>query len=69
MEIENQNPNIIEPEIYFDEIREKQEKDSLHMDQVDQREIFDMLRNLPDPEHPLTLEQLQVIELSNVYVD
>jgi hypothetical protein len=35
MEIENQNPNIIEPEIYFDEIREKQEKDSLHMDQVD----------------------------------
>ncbi len=28
-----------------------------------------MLRNLPDPEHPLTLEQLQVIELSNIHVN
>jgi metal-sulfur cluster biosynthetic enzyme len=33
------------------------------------REVFDLVRNINDPEHPLTLEQLNVIELDNVEVD
>ena len=69
MEIENQNPDVIQPEEFYDEDREAQEEDDSQEDQVDQREIFDMIRNLPDPEHPLTLEQLQVVEMTNISID
>ena len=31
-------------------------------DEIDAYEIFDMLRYINDPEHPLTLEKLQVIK-------
>ena len=30
-------------------------------DPFDTREIFDLLRDINDPEHPLTLEQLNVV--------
>ncbi|XP_067938450.1 cytosolic iron-sulfur assembly component 2B-like [Watersipora subatra] len=42
--------------------------DNIH-DPVDSREIFDILRTINDPEHPLTLEELNVIENSHVEVD
>ncbi len=32
-------------------------------------EVFELVRNLNDPEHPLTLEQLKVATLENVRVD
>ena len=32
-------------------------------DEIDAFEIFDMLRHINDPEHPLTLEQLNVVTL------
>ena len=32
-------------------------------------EIFDHIRNLNDPEHPLTLEQLNVVSVENIHVD
>ncbi|GLD93015.1 hypothetical protein PINS_up019331 [Pythium insidiosum] len=32
-------------------------------------EIFEMLRHVNDPEHPLTLEQLKVMALENILVD
>ncbi len=35
-------------------------------DPVDAREIFDLIRDLNDPEHPLTLEQLGVVSLEQV---
>lgn len=31
-------------------------------DPVDSREIFDLVRNIRDPEHPLSLEELNVVE-------
>lgn len=33
------------------------------------QEIFELIRHLNDPEHPLTLEQLNVLHASNVAVD
>ena len=33
-----------------------------------EQEVFDHIRNLNDPEHPLTLEQLNVVSLENVEV-
>jgi len=38
-------------------------------DPFDAREIFDLIRDVNDPEHPLTLEQLNVVSLDAVRVD
>ena len=35
-------------------------------DPFDPREVFDLIRDVNDPEHPLTLEQLNVVELDKV---
>jgi len=37
-------------------------------DQLTQREVFDIIRNIQDPEHPLTLEQLNVVSYAHVQV-
>eukprot|EP01084_Bolivina_argentea_P216490 367784_1 len=34
-----------------------------------EEEIFEMIRNINDPEHPLTLEQLNVVNLDNIHID
>jgi hypothetical protein len=36
---------------------------------VDAREIFDLIRNINDPEHPLSLEQLDVVKIDDVDVN
>jgi len=38
-------------------------------DPVDDREIFDLIRNINDPEHPLSLEQLDVVKIDDVDVN
>lgn len=38
-------------------------------DEVDAREIFDHIRSINDPEHPLTLEELNVVDENNITVD
>lgn len=45
------------------------ERDEDAVDEVDQLEIFEMIRHINDPEHPLTLEQLNVAQLGNVFLD
>eukprot|EP00949_MAST-11_sp_MAST-11-sp1_P003339 g3339.t1 len=32
-------------------------------------EIFELIRNINDPEHPLTLEQLKVVQMENIHVN
>ena len=36
---------------------------------MDAREIFDLIRNINDPEHPLSLEQLDVVKIDDVDVN
>ncbi|KAJ3240379.1 Cytosolic iron-sulfur assembly component 2B [Chytriomyces hyalinus] len=36
---------------------------------IDAEEVFDLIRNINDPEHPLTLEQLHVAQLRHITVD
>ena len=38
-------------------------------DVLDALEVFDMIRHLNDPEHPLTLEQLNVASIDGIEVD
>lgn len=40
------------------------ELDPSVVDKFDDREIFDLIRDINDPEHPLTLEELNVVEES-----
>ncbi|KAK4052931.1 hypothetical protein OIO90_004055 [Microbotryomycetes sp. JL221] len=36
--------------------------------QIDKEEVFDLIRSISDPEHPLTLEQLAVVSVSQITV-
>jgi len=47
----------------------KEEMDDNIIDQIDSREIFELIRDINDPEHPLTLEQLNVVEEEKIQVD
>ncbi|XP_014098986.1 MIP18 family protein galla-2 [Bactrocera oleae] len=59
-EIENINPNV------YGKRKEREvtanEEDEDVPDPFDTREIFDLIRNINDPEHPLTLEELHVVQ-------
>lgn len=46
-----------------------QELDDEVDDQIDALEVFEHIRNINDPEHPLTLEQLNVTQLRLIQVD
>lgn len=45
------------------------DEDENIVDEFDAREIFDLIRNINDPEHPLTLEELNVVEQSLIEID
>lgn len=39
------------------------------VDDISAAEVFEYIRNLNDPEHPLTLEQLNVVNVDHIYVE
>lgn len=41
---------------------------SEHQDPIDSQEIYDLISTISDPEHPLTLGQLAVVNLPHIYV-
>ena len=67
MTIENLNPTIHE------KLGERKildtEYDNDVVDPIDEREIFDMIRCIQDPEHPLTLEELNVVDIESIKVN
>ena len=68
------NPN---PQVYHQsdqedsrtEIEKEQEEDEQIADKLDQLEIFQHLKDINDPEHPLTLQQLNVVQRKLIQVD
>jgi metal-sulfur cluster biosynthetic enzyme len=40
----------------------------IHQESIDKDEVFDIIRNIQDPEHPLTLEQLGVVSRNQIDV-
>ncbi|RWS25100.1 mitotic spindle-associated MMXD complex subunit MIP18-like protein [Leptotrombidium deliense] len=56
---EKSNKRVFKDDELNDEIR----------DVIDAREVFDLIRGIKDPEHPLTLEELNVVEEDKVVVD
>jgi len=65
--LENAAPKVYEKSTT--RIVTKEELDDNVVDAIDAREIFDLIRDINDPEHPLTLEQLNVVEEEKIQVD
>jgi hypothetical protein len=67
MALENSNPSV------YQKLEERKisdtDFDNQYIDEIDEREIFDIIRNLQDPEHPLTLEELNVLDIESVKID
>ena len=58
-ELDNLNPTVYDVAEHRD-VTAAEQDDSI-VDPFDAREVFDLIRNIKDPEHPLTLEQLNVV--------
>ncbi|KYN44305.1 hypothetical protein ALC56_01276 [Trachymyrmex septentrionalis] len=65
--LENINPKLYKKLDDREITVEEQDEDVA--DEFDAREIFDIIRNINDPEHPLTLEELNVVEQNLIEVD
>jgi hypothetical protein len=67
----NLNPIIkqIVDDQYFEANRLRMELDWQVDDEIDSHEVYDMIRHINDPEHPNTLEELQVVYPSGVTMD
>jgi len=67
IDVENINPQRFSKQSER-EITKAEENDDVE-DPIDEREIFDLLRDINDPEHPMSLEELNVIQMDNIEID
>ncbi|ORY05787.1 DUF59-domain-containing protein [Basidiobolus meristosporus CBS 931.73] len=65
----NANPVIHTPKAQLERVFRIEEEDESVHDLFDQQEIYELIRNINDPEHPLTLEQLNVVQPDHVHID
>jgi len=71
-ELQNPNPIIFKSKGLNEELiyeRKQKELDENIDDEVDNYEIFDIIKTINDPEHPLTLEQLNIVSPKNIIVN
>ncbi|CAL1577983.1 unnamed protein product [Knipowitschia caucasica] len=66
-QLENANPVVFQRS--GERLLTASEEDEDVHDPIDDREIFDLIRSINDPEHPLSLEELNVVEQVRVKVD
>ncbi|KAK2914041.1 hypothetical protein Q8A67_002440 [Cirrhinus molitorella] len=64
--LENANPLIFQRS--GERLLTATDEDEDVADPIDDREIFDLIRSINDPEHPLSLEELNVVEQMRVNV-
>jgi metal-sulfur cluster biosynthetic enzyme len=73
MALENPNPIINKSphqySIEFLKQREKEENDDKIEDPIDKYEIYNLIKNIKDPEHPLTLEEINVVNEDDIEID
>lgn len=66
---DNQNPTVYLHTTPRDREKTMLELDNDVQDPFDEREIFDLIRDINDPEHPLTLEDLNVVSENHITID
>lgn len=64
----NANPTIYNTKSFIRKETEAEFDDDIE-DPIDSQEVFDLIRSISDPEHPLTLEQLNVTQFDHIEVD
>ncbi|XP_075908167.1 cytosolic iron-sulfur assembly component 2B isoform X1 [Petromyzon marinus] len=64
--LENARPRVFAKSA--DRVLTERDEDETVVDEIDSREVFDLIRGINDPEHPLTLEELKVVEEAYVSV-
>jgi metal-sulfur cluster biosynthetic enzyme len=77
--MQNSNPIIYQTEfsttsqinslILDNSKNDKNDDEDDGFEEINSAEIFEMIRYLNDPEHPLTLEQLNVVSITNISVE
>ncbi|OHT04566.1 hypothetical protein TRFO_27883 [Tritrichomonas foetus] len=67
MALSNPNPIVYEANTYNRQISD--DLDSPERESIDSLEIYQHLRYILDPEHPLTLEQLHILKPDQITVD
>ena len=50
-------------ELNWNEKKEGEKEDEEENDEINNEEVFELIRHLNDPEHPLSLEQLNVVQV------
>ena len=60
--------SLLNPKAESDLASDEEESDPEDYDPIDEQEIFDLIASISDPEHPLTLAQLAVVNLSDIKV-
>lgn len=66
---ENPTPHIFKRSSHIDIHRNQQENNINQEDTIDIEEIYDIIKNINDPEHPLTLEQLNVVSKDLISIE
>jgi metal-sulfur cluster biosynthetic enzyme len=64
----NANPTIYNTKTFIRKETEAEFDDDIE-DAIDSQEVFDLIRSISDPEHPLTLEQLNVTQFDHIEVN
>lgn len=67
MVLDNESPQIFNKS-GARQLSERDYDDSVE-DPIDSREIFDLVKDIKDPEHPLTLEELNVVREDQINVN
>lgn len=69
-ELINANPIIYQVENYNEDLNfDFSYNDENERESFTSSEIFEIIRNINDPEHPLTLEQLNVVSIENIEIN
>jgi len=79
-ELQNPNPTIFQIKNIDQETMKKRKQDELNPDiedEIDEIEsnyqfyhlVYDLIKNINDPEHPLTLEQLNIVSVPQIKID
>ena len=67
--LENSNPEIHKKKGVREFTPQEMDDHVIDLEPVDAREVFDLIRDIRDPEHPLTLEELNVVCEEDIDVD
>ncbi|RKO96744.1 hypothetical protein CXG81DRAFT_16947 [Caulochytrium protostelioides] len=68
-QLSNANPTVYSASKSAVRIASLGDWDDAVDDPIDAQEVYDLVRHINDPEHPLTLEQLNVVQRANIHVD